>query len=116
MDVENTGLGKADITAVSNAIKDGKLSSLCKLHLGKNSLHHLENDIKLLYETAIDTYKQNMIEIHVSLDDVTTFEEFKEEISTLCKGTMVSFTWSRDPWVLWGRQIQEVLQKKAQKE
>ena len=88
--LENTNLGKPDVTAISNAIEGEKVPRLSKLCLEKNSLYGLEEDIKHLYKTSIACVKQTTLNIHLTLKDVSEPKEFSDQFGAMCKGTMVS--------------------------
>ena len=107
--MENTNFSKADVAAVCNAIEGEKLLKLSKLCLGKNSLNGLEEDIKHLYKTSIAYFKQNRLEINLTLDDVSDPEEFSDQLGAMCEGTMVSRSWSMSPWVTWERRWREMM-------
>ena len=90
LDFEDTSLNREDLLKLLDAIQNDRLPKLAWLSL---SLQGVENTIEHFLETCIKCCGQRnkRLGICLHLNDASTGPEFTDKLSTLCKGTNVSF-------------------------
>ena len=93
LNLQHTGLSPEDLNSISEAVKCGKLPQLLELFLFYNNLHGMEDIIYNLLKTSRAYFRQQWINIGVTINDTTDPENFKKEMKRVCQGTKVFLIW-----------------------
>ena len=93
--LEVLNLQSCDVEAVdwknlAEAIAKGKMPRVKLLELRNVNFHGNEDAVENFVRACVDYFKHLRMSILLSLDEVTSPDEFRDTINSLCKGSLVS--------------------------
>ena len=95
LDLQNCNVERVDWNILTETIAKGKMPRVKLLVLRDINFHGNEDAVENFVRACVDYFKHHRMSIILSLDEVTSPDEFRDTINSLCKGSLVSIKFLR---------------------
>ena len=87
LDLLKIQLTGEDLLSIAEAVRDGRMPKLQRLKLDKNNLSAVENEVRVLVQNCVKSYKK--LHVLVQVFDTNLSETFINELQSLCEDSVV---------------------------
>ena len=87
LNLQNCDVEAVDWKHLAEAIAKGKMSRVKLLELRDINFQGKEDAVENFVRACIDYFKHHRMSIFLSLDKVTSPDEFRDPVNSLCKGS-----------------------------